>query len=220
MGGIRDVRPFLLGTWAIASLGNEIRYRVISHLLVLTVCSGRTAVGLQDEHAGKVACADSAERNRSASPGPRRSSRPMARRPRRARASASARAGSSSRSSCSRSTSGRARARRRARAGPRPVQPVLPRPGAGRQRQGDHLEGHGDPGHVQEGDELRAARSRRRGSRPRSRRSRTRSRSRTLLEQKGVVVNAKPLDAARRLVGEPARSASARRSSSSACSFC
>ena len=30
----------------------------------------------------------------------------------------------------------------------RPVQPVLPRPGAGGPREGDHLEGDGDPGHV------------------------------------------------------------------------
>ena len=38
---------------------------------------------------------------------------------------------------------------------PRPVQPVLPRPGDGGRRRLDHVEGHGDPGHVQEGHELR-----------------------------------------------------------------
>src|SRR5437867_1248413 len=31
---------------------------------------------------------------------------------------------------------------------PRPVQPVLPPAGAGRPRQGDHVQGHGDPGDV------------------------------------------------------------------------
>src|SRR6266480_425380 len=38
--------------------------------------------------------------------------------------------------------------------GPRPVQPVLPRPGAREPRQTDHLEGHSDPGDVHPEGEL------------------------------------------------------------------
>ena len=96
------------------------------------------------------------------------------------------------------------RATQAAVARPRPVQPVLPPAGASGQRQGDHLEGHGDPGHVHGEGALRRTRSRRRASRRRFPRSPTTTRSRSCSRSKGVVVNAQPLDNGRALVAEPA----------------
>jgi hypothetical protein len=73
----------------------------------------------------------------------------------------------------------------------RPYSPFFPRPGAVRQRPGDHVGGTAIQGTFQKPTTY-GARNRRRGSRPRCRRSRTRLAVAATRDQR-VVVNAKPL---------------------------
>ena len=102
---------------------------------------------------------------------------------------------------------------------PRPLQPVLPPAGEGRPRQGDHLEGHGDPGHVHaEADATRDAKPTTRFSTEIPAFADNDALSQ-LLAGEGRGRERRAARHAARRGGRACCSASARRSSSSACSF-
>ena len=87
---------------------------------------------------------------------------------------------------------------------PRPVQPVLPQAGDAGHVKEITSKGTAIQGTFGQKRAVSRARSRRRSSGPRCRPSPTTTRSRQLLEKKGVVVNAQPLDTGVAVVAEPA----------------